>query len=176
MYEQKKTVDINGRNLTCHLKSSPPHIISQPKTKPGTSPRRFPQLIKRPPRMRRLRPRSCQPQSPSGGKNGPQSDFAGRQIYQTKRDVCMNCVDQDSHQEVGRALKHLRIRTTENLQAFNDAVPNASWLRRSEIERFTVDLLRSAELAPQRRRPIALGNIAKALSWITQVRLVSRSP
>ena len=88
----------------------------------------------------------------------------------------MNCIDQGGHQEVERALKDLHTRTAANLQAFNDAVPHASWLRRSEIERFTVDLLRSTEWAPQRRRLTPLGNIRKALSWFTQVRMASRLP
>ena len=88
----------------------------------------------------------------------------------------MNCIDQGGHQEVERALKDLHTRTAANLQAFNDAVPNASWLRRSEIERFTEDLLRSTEWAPQRRRSTPLGNIRKALSWFTQVRMASRLP
>jgi len=78
----------------------------------------------------------------------------------------MNYKNQGGHQEVERALKDLRTRTAANLKAFNDTVPNGCWLRRSEIERFTIDLLRSAERAPQRRRPIPLGNIRNAFSWI----------
>jgi hypothetical protein len=88
----------------------------------------------------------------------------------------MNGSDQTGHREVERALKDLRTRTAANLQAFNDAVPNASWLRRSEIERFTVDLLQSAEWAPRRPRPIPVGNIRNAFSWITRVRIASRLP
>ena len=88
----------------------------------------------------------------------------------------MNSTDPGGRQEVERALNDLHIRTAENLRAFNDAVPNASWLRRSEIERFTEDLLRSTEWAPQRRRSTPLGNIRKALSWFTQVRMTSRLP
>jgi hypothetical protein len=88
----------------------------------------------------------------------------------------MNGSDQTGHREVERALKDLRTRTAANLQAFNDAVPNASWLRRSEIERFTVDLLRAAERAPQRRRSIPRGNIRNAFSWIRRVRTVLQFP
>ncbi len=88
----------------------------------------------------------------------------------------MNGSDQTGHREVERALKDLRTRTAANLQAFNDAVPNASWLRRSEIERFTVDLLRAAERAPQRRRPTPLGNIRNAFSWIRRVRTALQFP
>jgi hypothetical protein len=88
----------------------------------------------------------------------------------------MNSTEQGGRQEVGRALKDLQIRTAKNLRAFNDAVPNASWLRRSEIERFTVDLLRSTEWAPQRRRSMAFGSIKKAFSWVTRVGKASRLP
>jgi hypothetical protein len=80
----------------------------------------------------------------------------------------MNPTDQSGHQEVRRALKDLRTRTAASLRAFNDAVLHASWLRRSEIEGFTVDLLWAAERAPQRRRPTPLGKITNAFSWITR--------
>jgi hypothetical protein len=88
----------------------------------------------------------------------------------------MNSIDQFGHPEVRRALKDLRTRTAASLKAFNDAVPHASWLRRSEIERFTVDLLWAAERAPRRRRPIPLGNIKNAFSWITRARTAARLP
>lgn len=58
------------------------------------------------------------------------------------------------------------MQTAANLNAFNDAVPHASWLRRSEIERFTADLLRATEKAPQRRTPFAM--IKGAFSWATR--------
>ena len=88
----------------------------------------------------------------------------------------MSCTDQFGHREVRRALKDLRSRTAASLRAFNDAVPHASWLRRSEIERFTVDLLWAAERAPQRRRPTALGKVMNAFSWITRLRTAARFP
>jgi len=82
----------------------------------------------------------------------------------------VNFINQSEHPEVRRALKGLRSSTAASLQAFNNAVPHASWLRRSEIERFTVDLLWSAERAPQRRRPTPLGRIRNAFSWITRAK------
>jgi hypothetical protein len=88
--------------------------------------------------------------------------------------VQMNFTDQSGRREVRRALKDLRTRTDANLQAFNDAVPYASWLRRSEIEHFTIDLLWAAERAPQRRRPTSLGSIKNAFSWITRVTTAAR--
>ena len=88
----------------------------------------------------------------------------------------MNCTDQFGRQGVQRGLIALRTRTAASLQAFNDAVPHASWLRRSEMERFTVDLLRAAEQAPQRRGPTPLGSIKNAFSWITRVRTAARFP
>jgi hypothetical protein len=88
----------------------------------------------------------------------------------------MNCTDQSGHREVRRALKDLRTHTAASLHAFNDAVPYASWLRRSEIERFTVDLLWAAERAPVRRRPTPLGKIQNAFSWITRLRTAARLP
>jgi hypothetical protein len=77
---------------------------------------------------------------------------------------------QSERSEVQRALKDLGTRTAANLQSFNDAVPYASWLRRSEIEHFTAGLLWAAKQAPQRRRPTSLGNIKNTFSWITRAR------
>ena len=88
----------------------------------------------------------------------------------------MSRTEQSGHREVGRALRDLRTRTAASLKAFNDAVPHASWLRRSEIERFTSDLLRAAERAPQRRRPKPLGKIMKAFSWINWIRTAASFP
>jgi hypothetical protein len=88
----------------------------------------------------------------------------------------MNCTDQSGHRDVRQALKDLRTRTAASLQTFNDAVPHASWLRRSEIERLTIDLLWAAERAPRRRRLTHLGNIKKAFSWITRVKTAARFP
>jgi hypothetical protein len=76
----------------------------------------------------------------------------------------MNSIKQSATPEVGRALQELRIRTAANLRAFNDAVPHASWLKRSEIERFTDDLLRAAQQAPQKRELTAFGRIRDAFS------------
>jgi hypothetical protein len=84
--------------------------------------------------------------------------------------------DQSGHSEVRQALKDLRTHTAASLQAFNDAVPHASWLRRSEIERFTVDLLWAAEGAPRRRRRTPLAKIKNAFSWITRIRTAAQFP
>jgi len=86
----------------------------------------------------------------------------------------MNYTDQSGHREVRRALKELRSSTAASLQAFNDAAPHASWLRRSEIERLTADLMWAAERAPRRRRPTPLGKILNAFSWITRTRTAAR--
>jgi hypothetical protein len=86
----------------------------------------------------------------------------------------MKRTDQSGHREVRRAMKDLRTRTASNLRAFNDAVPHASWLRRSEIEGLTFDLLWAAERAPQRSGPTPLGMIKNALSWIARVRTATR--
>jgi hypothetical protein len=86
----------------------------------------------------------------------------------------MNGTDQSGQPEVRQALSDLRTRTATSLQTFNNDVPHASWLRRSEIERLTVDLLWAAERAPRRRRPTPLGQIINAFSWITRVRTVAR--
>ena len=77
----------------------------------------------------------------------------------------MNHINQGTHREVQKALKDLGTLTAANLQAFNDAVPYNSWLRRSEIERFTVDLMRAAERASQRRRLTFLEYIKHVFRW-----------
>jgi hypothetical protein len=97
-----------------------------------------------------------------------------RHLYPTQRGAQMKRTDQSGHREVRRAMKDLRTRTASNLRAFNDAVPHASWLRRSEIEGLTFDLLWAAERAPQRREPTPLGMIKNALSWIARVRTATR--
>lgn len=68
----------------------------------------------------------------------------------------MNSLGQAGHGEIRRALNELRTRTASNLEAFNDAVPYASWLRRREIESFTADLMRAAKRPPQRRQLVFL--------------------
>ena len=88
----------------------------------------------------------------------------------------MSRTEQSGHREVGRALRDLRTRTAASLKAFNDAVPHASWLRRSEIERFTGDLLWAAQGAPQRRRPTLPGKTKNAFSWLTRVSTTARFP
>jgi hypothetical protein len=84
--------------------------------------------------------------------------------------VQMSGTDQSTCREVQQALKDLSTRTAANLQLFNDAVPYASWLRRSEIEHFTAGLARAAKQAPKRRGAPPLGNIKNAFSWITRPR------
>ncbi len=75
-------------------------------------------------------------------------------------------IDGSRHTIVRQALRNLSTQITGNLNAFNDAVPHASWLRRSEIDRFTADLLRATERAPQQRAPFAM--IRGAFSWATR--------
>ena len=86
----------------------------------------------------------------------------------------MNRLDEAIHSDVRRALTELRARTSANLEAFNDAVPYASWLRRSEIESFTADLTRATERAPQRRRLVFLDKITPVHSWITRMKSTAR--
>lgn len=62
------------------------------------------------------------------------------------------------------ALETLQSHTANNLQAFNDSVPHASWLRRSEIKRFTSDLLLATQSAPVIRQSSSLGRIWTILS------------
>jgi hypothetical protein len=47
-------------------------------------------------------------------------------------------------------------------------VPHASWLRRSEIERFTVNLLSATEGAPRRRQSNLPGSLKNALCRIAR--------
>ena len=82
----------------------------------------------------------------------------------------MNSADPTGGREVQQALSELRTRTAASLQAFNDAVPYTSWLRRSEIERFTSDLLQSAETAPRRRRLALPERIPSVIAWITRIK------
>jgi hypothetical protein len=89
----------------------------------------------------------------------------------------VNFIDQSEHPEVRRALKGLRSSTAASLRAFNDALPHASWLRRSEIEHFTVDLLWAGPVrALRRRRPTPLGKVSNAFSWVTRARTAARLP
>lgn len=86
----------------------------------------------------------------------------------------MNGSHHSGHEEVLRALKDLHTHTAANLQAFNHAVPHASWLRRSEIERLTSDLLYAAERAPHKRRYTSFGKMMVAFSRIPWVRAAAR--
>lgn len=81
----------------------------------------------------------------------------------------MTCKNQSEHGEIRQALKELRGRTAASLKAFNDTVPYASWIRRSEIERLTGDLLRVAERASRRHQPTRLENIKNALCRIARL-------
>ncbi|MEO3431358.1 hypothetical protein AAFN88_21050 [Pelagibius sp. CAU 1746] len=84
--------------------------------------------------------------------------------------------EQPERREMRQALQDLRSSTAANLRAFNDAVPYASRISRSEMKRFTVDLLWSTKRAPQRRWPSLLGKIANTLSWIKRARAASQLP
>ncbi len=88
----------------------------------------------------------------------------------------MTNTDQPTCRETRQALQHLRSSTADSLRAFNDAVPIASRLRRSEMKRFTIDLLWSTKRAPQRRWPSLLGKMANTLSWVRRARAASQLP
>jgi len=81
----------------------------------------------------------------------------------------MNTSDSAGGREVKHALSELRARTATSLQAFNDAVPYTSWLRRSEIERFTSELMRAAETAPRRRRLAWPNRIPDVIAWFVRI-------
>lgn len=78
--------------------------------------------------------------------------------------------------ETRQALQDLRGSTAANLRAFNNAVPFASRLSRSEMKRFTVDLLWSTKRAPQRRWPSLLGKVANTVSWLRRAKAASQLP
>ena len=84
--------------------------------------------------------------------------------------------DQLVRREARQALQDLRSSTAANLRAFNNAVPYAFRLSRSEMKRFTADLLWSTKRAPQRRWPSLLGKIANTVSWIRRARAASQLP
>ena len=73
-----------------------------------------------------------------------------------------------------QAMQELRRSTAVNLQAFNEAAPHASRLRRNEIKRFTVDLLWAVKRAPKRRAPSPFGKISNVFSWITRAGKAAR--
>lgn len=70
---------------------------------------------------------------------------------------------------VAQALVDLRKRITVSLRAFNDATPQESWLKRSEIARMTRDILRTAERA-SRRNPASSRPAARLPSWLHRAR------
>lgn len=76
--------------------------------------------------------------------------------------------------DIRQALVDLRSRTESSLRLFNNAVPHALWLRRSEIDRLTTELVWAAQKAPQRRRPTPLGQIRNALSWVGRLKASAR--
>lgn len=78
--------------------------------------------------------------------------------------------DAETHQ----ALIDLRSRTESSLRLFNTAVPHALWLRRSEIDGLTTELVWAAQKAPHRRRPTPLGQIKNALSWVRRLKASAR--
>jgi hypothetical protein len=78
-------------------------------------------------------------------------------------------LNRTEHLEIERALRDLHNRITENLQAFNKTVPHNCWLRRSEIESITANLIRTAKLAPRRRKQKTVWKIMHAFSWIRRV-------
>jgi hypothetical protein len=86
----------------------------------------------------------------------------------------MNGSYQSEHQDVLRALKTLHSRTIANLQEFNNAVPHASWLRRSEIALLTNDLLYAAKRTPRKRQFASFGKMMVAFSRFAWVRAAVR--
>lgn len=84
--------------------------------------------------------------------------------------------EQPARHETQLALQDLRSSTAANLRTFNNAVPHAFRLSRSEMKRFTLDLLWSTKRAPQRRGPSLRGKIANTLSWIRRARAASQLP
>jgi hypothetical protein len=82
---------------------------------------------------------------------------------------------QSEHQDVSRALKILHTRTTANLQEYNNAVPHAFWLRRSEIALLTNDILYAAKRTPRKRQFASFGNMMGAFSRFTWIRAAVRS-
>lgn len=86
----------------------------------------------------------------------------------------MTATEQPPGPALRQALQDLRRSTTANLQAFNEAAPHASRLRRNEIKRFTVDLLWAVKRAPKRRAPSPFGKIRNVFSWITRAGSAAR--
>ena len=86
----------------------------------------------------------------------------------------MSTTNQLGSPELRQALADLRSSTAANLRAFNGTVPYECRLRRSEMDRFTVDLLWAAETAPQRRWPSFIGRISNILSWIRRARAAAQ--
>ena len=86
----------------------------------------------------------------------------------------MNAEERSDDPEVRQALDDLRSRTAASLRSFNHSVPYASWLRRSEIERLTSDLLRATGRAPKRRQSTAYGVFKSTCTWINRVRATAR--
>jgi hypothetical protein len=86
----------------------------------------------------------------------------------------MTATEQSPGVAMRQALQELRQSTAANLQAFNEAAPHASRLRRNEIKRFTVDLLWAVKRAPKRRAPSLFGKIGNVFSWITRANRAAR--
>ena len=99
-----------------------------------------------------------------------------REMNLVQRDTQMTNRNQTACRETRLALQGLRSSTAANLRAFNNAAPYASRLSRSEMKRFTVDLLWSTKRAPQRRWPSLLGKMVNTLSWIRRARAASQLP
>jgi hypothetical protein len=86
----------------------------------------------------------------------------------------MSTTNQLGSPEMRQALADLRSSTAASLRAFNGTVPYACRLRRSEMDRFTMDLLWAAETAPQRRWPSFFGRIVNTASWIRRARAAAQ--
>jgi hypothetical protein len=81
---------------------------------------------------------------------------------------------QSADADIHQTLLDLRSRTETSLRLFNNTVPHASWLRRSEIDRLTSDIVWAVAKAPQRRRPTPFGQIKNALSWVGRLKASAR--
>jgi hypothetical protein len=84
--------------------------------------------------------------------------------------------DDPERSAVAAALADLRTRISVSLRAFNDASPNASWLRRSEMARITDEVLDAAARGT-RRRSAPFGALRRLVSRLRRPpRRVSAAP
>ena len=107
----------------------------------------------------------------AAGQNENMSEPASGRVQQG---AGMTSKTRSADAEIHQALIDLRSRTESSLRLFNNAVPHATWLRRSEIDRLTADMVWAVEKAPLRRRPTPWGQIKNALSWVGRLKASAR--